>query len=250
MLPLLLLLLLLLLLSILLLSIRVDVLVRCSQALLAFENRSDKGASSVDASVAAAAARRAFSSSFSLPGPAPSLAPFVVAGWLRDANSGPAARASLLFGGARQLLPSAADCRASDKKRGATPWLSGGAEVLPPPRGGGGAGGGGGGGGTGGGQTTLRVACTTHGRRARLWFRTVEARVEFFEEEEEEEEKGEKGGRRPLLLLRARADVAVLGVPRPLAGAARAAVEQVVRRVARDVSTELRLLSRTTETGW
>jgi hypothetical protein len=217
------------------LTTRVDVRLRCSAALA-----EGHGATSAPAPAlarrclatirrttgAASTAAGSTASSFSLPGPAPSLAPLVVAGWLRGAGrSGPSARLSLLCGGARQLLPSDVDGRRRERHAkttrasasyGGGPWLSGTVEL--PPRG-----------------SAFHVRCRTHGRARRWWFWSVEARVAF-------EERGGGGGEGAGGAACYRADVdALLGaVPRVFQGAARAAAEQLVQRLARDLSTKLR----------
>lgn len=186
---------------------------------------------------------------FSLPGPAPALAPFVLAGWLRGVVSRTAMFLTLLCGGARQLLPTAAEGKGGGGKAKTTtttttpplPWLAGDVDVQ-------------------GGEEardddasaevrirarTLAPSTLAHPR----WFRDVEARVVFEREEKEGGPTAAPAGvaasspSQPppprLLLLRARAEVTVRGVPALLEGAACAAVEQAHARLARDVATEL-----------
>lgn len=163
---------------------------------------------------------------FSLPGPSPALAPFILAGWLRGAVSGPAMFCTLLFGGARQMLPTAAEgAEAALGKAAATtptsPWLAGDVALL-----------------SGQEEEVLRIRARTLSSRWLPFFRDVEARV-VFEREEKKGDEAAGGGDATTLLLRARCEATVRGVPALLEGAARAAVEQAHSRLSRDVATEL-----------
>ena len=230
---------------------RVDVTVRCAEPLLRRPDdappphagdREQKGA----ALLAADAARRyraalvgsssndaPSQSSFRLPGAAPALAPFVVAGSLRGPPSHFSFFASLMCGGAQQLLPSAVDGRVGAEEEAACAkgaatvgcWLSGEVEQLPSESS----------------TAELRIRAVCH---RSMWFREAEGSVVF-----EQPDLGGSGGgggasaAPPPLFppppLRARADVTVRGVPAMLEGAARAAVEQAHARLSRDVATEL-----------
>lgn len=178
---------------------------------------------------------------FSLPGPPPTLAPFILAGWLRGAVSGPALFCTLLFGGARQMLPTAAEGRRRRPGGGkasaaAAAWLAGDVAL------------------SGGGEEEeeeVRIRARTLDSR---WpFRDVEARVVFEREEKGGDAAGGEGDALPTptttLLLRARAEATVRGVPALLEGAARAAVEQAHARLSRDVATDLMRAAAASEGG-
>jgi hypothetical protein len=161
---------------------------------------------------------------FSLPGPSPALAPFVLAGWLRGAVSGPAMFCTLLFGGARQMLPTAAEGEAAGGEAATTPtspWLAGDVALLQK-------------------EEAVRIQARTLSSRWLPLFRDVDARVLFEREEKQgDEATGAAAAATTTLLLRARCEATVRGVPALLEGAARAAVEQAHARLCRDVATEL-----------